>query len=71
MTKKEFYSLIDKNSGTWGIACSYAYDEGKVLGMRRGGMPMYKYVTARAPKIYEELLNKTYSFSAFVQMQQP
>lgn len=55
---------IDKNSGTWGIAISYAYDEGKVLGMRRGGMPMYKYVTARAPEIYKQLLNKTYKFTA-------
>lgn len=62
---------IDKNSGMWGIACSYAYDEGKVLGMRRGGMPIYNYVTKRAPEIYKQLLNKTYSFSAFVQMQQP
>ena len=55
---------IDKNSGTWGIAISYAYDEGKVLGMRRGGMPIYNYVTKRAPKIYEELINKTYHFTA-------
>lgn len=62
---------IDKNSGTWGIAISYAYDEAKAKGMRRGGMPIYNYVTKRAPEIYKQLLNKTYSFSAFVQMQQP
>lgn len=54
---------IDKNSGMWGIACSYAYDEAKSKGMRRGGMPIYNYVTKRAPEIYEQLMNKTYKFS--------
>lgn len=53
---------IDKNSGTWGIAISYAYDEAKAKGMRRGGIPMYNYVTKRAPEIYEQLENKTYKF---------
>jgi hypothetical protein len=53
---------IDKESGMWGIACSYAYDEAKAKGMRRGGIPMYNYVTKRAPEIYEQLENKTYKF---------
>lgn len=55
---------IDYNSGTWGIAISYAYDEAKAKGMRRGYMPIYNYVTKRAPEIYEQLLNKTYKFTA-------
>lgn len=54
---------IDKNSGMWGIACSYAYDEAKARGMRRGGMPIYNYVTKRAPEIYKQLLDKTYHYS--------
>ena len=54
---------IDKNSGTWMIAVSYAYDEAKAKGMRLGGMPIYHYTQSRAPIIYEQLLNKTYSYS--------
>lgn len=54
---------IDKNSGTWGVALSYAYDEAKAKGMRLGGMPIYRYAQSRAPIIYEQLLNKTYSYS--------
>ena len=53
---------IDKESGMWGIAVSYAYDEAKAKGMRRGGMPIYHYTQSRAPIIYEQLLNKTYSY---------
>lgn len=55
---------IDKESGMWSIACSYAYDEAKAKRMRRGGMPMYNYITKRAPEIYEQLLNKTYHFAS-------
>ena len=53
---------IDKNSGTWMIAVSYAYDEAKAKGMRLGGMPIYHYTQSRAPIIYRQLLDKTYSY---------
>ena len=53
---------IDKESGLWDIAQSYARDEARALGMRRGYMPMYRYVIRRAPEIYEALINKTYKF---------
>lgn len=55
---------IDKESGMWDIAQSYARDEARALGMRRGYMPMYRYVIRRAPEIYEALLNKTYQFAS-------
>lgn len=54
---------IDKESGMWLIACSYARDEAKRKGMRNGYMPMYHYVKDRAPIIYEGLINKTYRFN--------
>ena len=61
---------IDKNSGMWMIACSYASDEAKKLGLRMGGLPRYRYVTERAPQIYFSLLDKTYSFEEAVKRAQ-
>lgn len=56
---------IDKTSGMWSIACSYASDEARILGLRNGYMPKNRYVTSRSPEIYELLLKKEYSFENF------
>ena len=53
---------IDKNSGLWLIACSYADQEAKDRGLRSGYMPKYRYVRDRAPEIYMGLMNKTYKY---------
>ena len=39
---------IDKTSGLWGIACSYANDEARDRGLRNGYMPRYRYIRDRA-----------------------
>lgn len=53
---------IDKNSGMWGIACSYANDEARDRGLRMGYMPRYRYVRDRAPIIYELLMKNQYHY---------
>lgn len=62
MFKTEIVMGIDKTSGLWGIAVSYAHDEARDRGMRNGYMPRYRYVRDRAPIIYELLTKKQYHY---------
>lgn len=57
--------FIDKESGLWGIALSYANDEARDRGMRNGYMPRYRYVRDRAPVIYALLTKNEYHYEKF------
>lgn len=51
---------FDPKNGMWLIANSYAYDEGRKLGLKRDAL--WAYVMSRRAIIKKQLEDKTYKF---------
>lgn len=59
---------FDMRNGTCFGALSYAIDEARAKGLETKTQAWYDYIAVRKYKIWQELENKTYKFSAAVKM---